>query len=93
MIQAKKRHDMKVALEKAMDLLDRVVSAETPAPDPKWFREYFLLTGQHMICTEEGWEDGSAKQSYIDSNDGDASIILDEVNAPLSVEDRMVLDA
>jgi len=73
----------KEELKKALDLLERAVADEIRAPDPQWFRDYFLLTGQHMILTDEGWEDGSSKPAYIEGNDGDASVILDEVNAPI----------
>jgi hypothetical protein len=54
----------KEKLKKALDLLERAVADEIRAPDPQWFRDYFLLTGQHMILTDEGWEDGSSKPAY-----------------------------
>jgi hypothetical protein len=68
-------------LQKAMDLLERASEklSEQP-PDNTWWRDYFMLTGEHMICTEEGWQTGSCKQELI-SEYGDDHI-LDEVNKP-----------
>jgi hypothetical protein len=71
-------------LRDALSLLERVVAAEIQAPDPQWFRDYFLLTGQHMILTEEGWESGDSKQAYLDGlnpEDSIEDVILDEVGA------------
>jgi hypothetical protein len=44
-------------------LLDRAANrlADDTAPDARWWKDLFLLTGQHMVCTEEGWEDGACK--------------------------------
>lgn len=68
-------------LEMAMGLLERVEANEV-APDVEWFHDYYLLTGDHMICTDEGWEPGENKQSYQDNPDYDDDGIIDEVNAP-----------
>ncbi len=73
-------------------------AAETPGPDRGWYRDYYLLTGEHMILTDEGWEFGEAKASYEEDAredharlvaDGHASLddpppsyIHDELNAP-----------
>lgn len=71
----------KQKLEKAMDLLNRVEAGEAIVHrDFNWYRDFYLLTGDHMVRTDEGWEDGDGKQTYIDSGDEDA--ILEEVNAP-----------
>ena len=48
----------------------------------KLWRDYYVLIGQHMILTDEGWEDGTSKAAYLESADGDEGVILDEVNAP-----------
>jgi hypothetical protein len=64
----------------AMNLLRRAVDSEIQAPDVDWFKDFFTLSGDHMILSDEGWECGSAKQSYIDEFGPDS--ILDEVNAP-----------
>jgi len=40
-------------------------STETSAPDYRWWKDYFSLTGEHMILTENGWEDISAKEEYL----------------------------
>lgn len=60
-----------------MNLLERALPQfEHNAPDAKWFKEYFSLTGEHMILTEEGWEPGGAREVYQPGE------VLDEVNAP-----------
>lgn len=73
-------------LELAMDLLFRAEANEMLAPDQDWYRDYYVLTGSHMILTDEGWCPGDCKQSLIDEylGDGEAvdNVILDEVNAP-----------
>ena len=69
----------------ALELLERVVEVLEDTPDKAWWREYFLLTGRHMILTDEGWEPGSCKKSYLDDwqeNPDFGNPILDEVNAP-----------
>lgn len=48
--------------------------------DPNLWRDYYDYSGNHMILTDEGWEPGEAKQSYID--EGHAGEIIDEVNTP-----------
>lgn len=64
-------------LEAALGLLERALPQfEHNAPDPKWFKEYFALTGAHMVLTEEGWEPGDAREAYQPGE------VLDEVNAP-----------
>jgi hypothetical protein len=73
-------------LKKAMDLLDRAAAqlADARAPDATWWKEYFLLTGEHMVLTDEGWEPGEVVPSYLEE---DATWMpLDEVNAPDSSE-------
>jgi hypothetical protein len=64
----------------AVDLLDRaaVVLEEHP-PDVSWLRDFYLLTGDHMILTDEGWQSGDGKNSVIEQFGNDA--IYDEVNA------------
>lgn len=50
------------------------------------WRSYLEHTGKHMIHTEEGWEDGQAKQCYVEIAGAEgvplSEFILDEVNAP-----------
>jgi hypothetical protein len=74
-------------MEFAMDLLERVDKNETLPPDATWYRDYYVLTGEHMILTDEGWCPGMEKQALIDEylEDGEATdtLILDEVNAPV----------
>ena len=72
-------------LAKAMNLLSRAGELfEDSAPDTAWWRDYFLLAGEHMVCTEEGWEPGSAKAELV--ADYGPGHILDEVNAPRGTE-------
>lgn len=62
-----------------MGLLNRAAEKfgdDGTAPDAFWWKDFFNLTGEHMICTQEdGWVDGSAKGEYLPDD------ILDEVNA------------
>lgn len=72
-------------LEEVMSLLHRAAEyMESQAPDEMWWREYFLLTGEHMILTDEGWESASVKESYEReaAEHGESWKPLDEVNAP-----------
>lgn len=74
-------------LEKALNLLERAAERfDEVAPDKNWFREYFILTGAHMILTAEGWQSGEVKEELVkeaQENGEDVSDwILDEVNAP-----------
>lgn len=76
--------ELQANFDKAMELLKRVVEKETPAPDAQWFTDYFTLTGDHMILTEEGWEPGDVKKVYMDDwekNPDWSNPILSEVNA------------
>lgn len=77
----------------AMRLLVRAAdyfsSAET-TPDKDWFKDFYLLTGEHMVLTDEGWEFGASKEDIIAWAEEDArrsgveyeDPILDEINAP-----------
>lgn len=53
-------------------------------PDSEWFRDFYLITGEHMVLTEEGWQAGAEKQSLIDEYGAD--YIQDEVNVPTKEE-------
>lgn len=75
-----------------MGLLERFVDlyGETPLagamiePGRKLWRDYYEFMGEHMILTDEGWEPGEVKQSYLDEIGPDA--ILDEVNAATMID-------
>lgn len=56
-----------VCLEAISDLV-----SDRP-PDETWWRDYFLLTGEHMILTDEGW----VPPYMVDPQ----SEVLEEVNA------------
>lgn len=72
-----KQMDLQAKYDKAMDLLSRAENRmDAEAPDATWMEEYYVLTGDHMICTEEGWTPGENKPD-IHPDD-----ILMEVNAP-----------
>jgi hypothetical protein len=75
----------KEQLEVAMALLERAawVCSES-APDREWFKDYYLLTGDHMILTDEGWCSGLCKDSLLRDYPYEKPqvVILDEVNAP-----------
>jgi len=62
----------------AMKLLERADKAFTDQKDPdeKWYRDYFLLTGDHMVLTDGGW-------TTVDKAHGEK--IFDEVNAGFNV--------
>lgn len=63
-------------LRRASDLLDDVPCKD----DPTFWGDFYAHTGEHMICTEEGWRPGDVKQSIIDDYGPEA--ILAEVNDP-----------
>ena len=86
----KARIEAEEKLATAMALLARATELQADSPvknDPKFWKDLYLFTGQHMILTDEGWEDGAAKQSYIDMLKDERytldDLILDEVNAPV----------
>jgi len=69
--------------KRAEQLLEHLIEfVDEEAPDPYWWRDYFVLTGDHMILTEEGWEPGESKAKY--QADDPKWEPLDEVNAPTS---------
>jgi hypothetical protein len=67
-------------LKRSLELLDSIhCLIDEHAPDGKWFKDYFTLTGDHMVLTEEGWELGEDIYAELPANRPE---ILDEVNAP-----------
>ncbi len=66
----------------AMGLLERAEGrlADDSPPDAIWWRDVFLLTGAHMVLTDEGWQEGGNKAGLIAEYGAD--VIEDEVNAP-----------
>lgn len=76
------RDATKAKLAKAMNLLKRADAAEIAAPDKDWFRDLYLLTGEHAVLTDEGWIPGVEKHLVSPDN------ILDEINAPRSENKR-----
>lgn len=49
-------------------------------PDKDWWHDYLLLTGKHMVCTEEGWIQATDNTREVMGKD--PMEVLDEVNAP-----------
>lgn len=83
--------DTEVELKQVKELLSQAadyICEIEGAPSADWWKRYFLYTGDHMILTEEGWEHGSGKQSYIEQAEDDecdvSEFIRDEVNAPVA---------
>lgn len=52
------------------------------SPDGEWYREFYLLTGDHMQLTEEGWI--PADQNTFEATGAAPMEVLDEVNAPVA---------
>lgn len=65
----------------ALDLLKRADTfiGDVP-PDENWYRDYFTLTGKHMILTEDGWVTPELNKKEVTGEDPQE--VLDEVNAP-----------
>lgn len=55
-------------------------------PGMKLWRDYYEWAGEHAILTDEGWEPGECKQSYVEMAEAEglplSCFIHDEVNAP-----------
>lgn len=67
--------------EAAMRMVNQLEEwREDHAPDHNWFRDLFLLTGAHLVLTEEGWI--PAEANTLDATGFEPMEILDEVNAP-----------
>lgn len=83
--------DFKAKADLMLDLLQRAAdNMEDRAPDARWLEEYFGLTGEHMILTDEGWEPGEVKPTYqeqaLAAGETDANAyIYREVNAARAV--------
>lgn len=78
---------LKQKYELAMDLLERATNMmEDAMPDAAWGEQYFGLTGEHMLLTEEGWEPGDVKYTYDEYPDA----ILLELNAPKTKRRRVL---
>jgi hypothetical protein len=67
------------APRQVLDHIEAILGDFEMCPDPGWWKEMFLVTGQHMILDDEGWWPGEAKHLY------DPEDILDEVNEPVFV--------
>lgn len=69
--------------DEALRLLDEAAEhmgdAET-APNGTWWKRYFLLTGSHMILTDEGWESGSGKAEYAKQAEEDGVPLSDFIH-------------
>lgn len=67
--------------DRCMDLLNNLLDFGffDPAPDEDWFRDFYTLTGDHVVLTEEGWI--PADQNTREITGEEPMEILDEVNA------------
>lgn len=65
--------------QKAKEVLDDFANLmDEHGPDPEWYRDFCLLSGDHYQLTEEGWEPAL---DLAGSGD-DPPEIMDEVNVP-----------
>jgi len=74
-------------LERFVELYcDAPISGSMARRGLKLWRDYYEWTGEHMILTDESWEPGEVKQSYVEMAEAEglpmSSFIQDEVNAP-----------
>lgn len=53
-------------------------------PDENWFKDYWRLTGDHMVLTEEGWI--PAEFNALEYTGEQPMEVLDEVNKPEPTE-------
>jgi hypothetical protein len=59
----------------ALNLLERAGDRfDEYAPDSNWWKDYFNLTGKHMVRTEYGWQDPKTLE--------EGEEILEEINKP-----------
>lgn len=71
----------------AMSLVERTAEATGDNPvDDQWFRDYFLITGEHMILADGSWEPGKLKEQIREDNGTPDWEPDDEVNAPVHTE-------
>lgn len=61
-----------------LDALRTIVDEH--GPDEDWYRDYFTLTGDHMVLTDEGWV--PAEMNTREYTGYDPAEVLDEINAP-----------
>ena len=57
-----------------------LVIDDRQAPDKTWWREYFTLSGDHWVLTDEGWVPGEMNTREVCGDE--PAEVLDEVNAP-----------
>lgn len=71
-------------VRRCLQIIDKLrdCTYEEFAPDPTWYREYYMLTGDHMVLTEEGWIPAACNTPEHLGADYDPAEVLDEVNAP-----------
>lgn len=68
-------------LLRAMQALEHLTDFFDEAPDKNWYRDYYLLTGDHMQLTEEGWVPASLNTR--EQTGEEPMEVLDEVNFPV----------
>lgn len=76
---SEKTHDQLI-IDRSIQFVDAISEFLDEAPDDNFFRDLFVLTGDHMVLTEEGWI--TAESNTDEETNGEPSEVLDEVNAP-----------
>jgi hypothetical protein len=73
-------YDLHIALEVISHLIDDI------PPDVEWLRDYYLINGDRMVLTEEGWIPAEMNtKAYTGSEPCE---VLDEVNSPTSTPEQ-----
>lgn len=67
-------------VERGLEVLDHLTDLFEEGPDENWWRDFYLLTGDHMVCTNEGWIPAHMNTKKYTGYPPEE--IMDEVNAP-----------
>jgi hypothetical protein len=67
-------------LSRCLDFLNAISDFYDYGPDKTYLRDLYLVTGDHMVLTEEGWIP-AASNTFQETGD-DPMEVLDEVNKP-----------
>lgn len=70
-------------LGRAKDVLETLLDLELfeEGPDVTFWRDCFILSGDHMVCTDDGWIPAVMNTREVTGEDPEE--IFDEVNAPV----------
>ena len=67
-------------IERALDLLDALSDFFDVAPDANYIRDIYLITGDHMVLTDEGWVTSESNTWEVTGEE--PMEVFDEVNKP-----------